>query len=156
MGIEMDDYSSQNENYSVLDGLKTLTSLLATVAGITIILIGLKYSIDMFGFVFDILKNPHPLTKMIDQWSKILELNSLKITLQGQEFPIANILSLMVVGIGALILVRIALAMMKTGAKIVSWTSNEREAVKKILKYAFGPSGRPTGTNYSETNDESN
>jgi len=36
------------------------------------------------------------------------------------------------------VLAWVAIAIMLTGAKIVSWTSSEKEAIKRILKYTFG------------------
>jgi len=35
------------------------------------------------------------------------------------------------------------MGIMLAGAKIVSWTLSDREAVKKVLVHAFGPARKP-------------
>ena len=65
-------------------------------------------------------------------------------TIEGRAVPLARVIAVIVLGGGSLLLAWLALGIMLTGAKIVSWTAGDREAVKKILTHVFGP-GRVAG-----------
>ena len=62
----------------------------------------------------------------------------LDVTLPNGTFPLAPLVAALILGGGTFILAWIGLGMMLTGAKIVSWTQGDREAVKRILEYSLG------------------
>jgi len=74
------------------------------------------------------------------KWTDAVGGEDLDVVLEGQTYHAARGLAVLVVVVFNLILAWIAMGIMLTGAKIVSWTSSEREAVKKILKHALGAS----------------
>ena len=62
----------------------------------------------------------------------------LTLDINGKPFHVANIVAVIVIGVGAMLLAWLSIAIMLTGAKIVSWTSTDREAVKRVLEHALG------------------
>ncbi len=113
--------------------------LIATGLGILAIVIGLYCSTKIFFGIYDVLRNPEGFQAIHGQWIEAVGGKELSVQINGDEYPVANLVAILVLGLGALVLAWIAIAVMVTGAKIVSWTSSDREAIKKILAHAFGP-----------------
>jgi hypothetical protein len=63
--------------------------------------------------------------------------------LEGRAVPLANIMALTVYCCGALLSAWLTLALMHTGAKIVSLTAGDKSAVKQLLQSAFGNRLKP-------------
>jgi hypothetical protein len=120
--------------------IKKIISLLATCIGLAIIIIGLKYATDIFQLIFTIVKSPEHLTDPIQQMAKSIGGSAFDLKLEGRAVPLANIMALMVYCGGALLSAWLTLALMHTGAKIVSLTAGDRSAVKQLLRSAFGSS----------------
>jgi hypothetical protein len=123
--------------------IKKIISLIATCLGLAIILIGLKYAMDMFELIFTILKSPMYLTGPIQQMAESIGGRAFDLKLENRAVPLANIMALMVYCGGALLSAWLTLALMHTGAKIVSLTAGDRSAVKQLLQSAFGNSMQP-------------
>jgi len=128
---------------SVVETIKTVISLAATCVGLAVIIIGLKYAMDIFQLIFTILKSPAYLTEPIHQMAESIGGSAFDLRLEGRTVPLANIMALMVYSCGALLSAWLTMALMHTGAKIVSLTSGDRSAVKKLLQSAFGSSRQP-------------
>ena len=126
--------------------IKKIISLIATCLGLAIILIGLKYAMDMFELIFTILKSPNHLTGPIQQMAESIGGRAFDLKLENRSVPLANIMALMVYCGGALLSAWLTLALMHTGAKIVSLTAGDRSAVKQLLQSAFGNSMQPKTT----------
>jgi hypothetical protein len=120
--------------------IKKIISLMATCLGLAIILIGLKYAMDIFELIFTILKSPTYLTDPIQQMAESIGGRAFDLKLESRSVPLANIMALMVYCGGALLSAWLTLALMHTGAKIVSLTAGDRSAVKQLLQSAFGNS----------------
>jgi len=136
---------SQNENdaASVVETAKNIVSLVATCIGLIVILIGLKYAVDIFQLIFAILESPSQLTSAIQQTAGSIGGSAFDLRLEGRSVPLANLLALAVYCCGALLIAWLTLALMHTGAKIVSLTAGDRRAVKQLLQNAFGGSLQP-------------
>jgi len=117
---------------------KKIISLIATCIGLAVIIIGLKYAIDIFQLIFTILKSPASLTGPIQQLASSIGGSAFDLKLPDRTVPLANIMALMVYCGGALLSAFLTLALMHTGAKIVSLTAGDRTAVKQLLQNAFG------------------
>ncbi|WP_319588257.1 hypothetical protein [uncultured Desulfobulbus sp.] len=126
--------------------IKKIISLMATCLGLAIILIGLKYAMDIFELIFTILKSPAYLTGPIQQMAESIGGRAFDLKLESRSVPLANIMALMVYCSGALLSAWLTLALMHTGAKIVSLTAGDRSAVKQLLQSAFGNSLQPKTT----------
>jgi hypothetical protein len=136
---------SQNESdaASVVETAKNIVSLVATCIGLIVILIGLKYAVDIFQLIFAILESPSQLTSAIQQTAGSIGGSAFDLRLEGRSVPLANLMALAVYCCGALLIAWLTLALMHTGAKIVSLTAGDRRAVKQLLQSAFGRSLQP-------------
>ena len=125
-----------------VETIKNIISLVTTCIGLAIIIIGLKYAMDIFQLIFTILKSPTYLTDPIQQITEIIG-SATDLRLEGGTVFLANIVALTVYCCGALLCAWLTLALMHTGAKIVSLNVGDRNAVKKLLQSAFGKSLQP-------------
>ncbi len=127
----------------VVENLKNFISLIATCIGLAIIVIGLKYTMDIFLLIFTILKTPTLLQEPIRQIAEIIGGVAFDRKLEGGTMFLANIVALTVYCCGALVCAWLTLALMQTGAKIVSLNLGDQHAVKRILQSAFGKKSQP-------------
>ncbi|MEW6354814.1 MAG: hypothetical protein AB1696_00695 [Planctomycetota bacterium] len=133
----------QNDD-GVASTVETVMSTLrvaATILGIIAIVIGLLYAIKVFGAAFGALQDPDTIAPLLTKWQSAVGGNGLTVIIQEKTYPIAPFLAVAVLGVGAILLGWIALGIMLAGAKIVSWTAGDREAVKRILAHALGSQG---------------
>jgi hypothetical protein len=130
----------------VVETIKSIISLLATCIGLIIIIIGLQYAMDIFQLIFTILKSPIYMTDPIKQMVDIIGGSSFDHKLVGGNAFLANITALTVYCGGILVCAWLTLALMQTGAKIVSLSVGDRSAVKKLLQSAFGKRLQPKST----------
>ena len=129
-----------------VETIKKIISLIATFIGLAVIIVGLKYAIDIFQLIFTILKSPASLTGPIQQMASSIGGSAFDLKLTDRTVPLANIMALIVYCGGALLSAFLTLALMHTGAKIVSLTAGDRSAVKQLLQSAFGSSMQPKET----------
>lgn len=129
-----------------VETIKNIISLVATCIGLAVIIIGLKYAMDIFQLIFTILKSPTYLADPIQQIAEIIGGSVSDRRLEGGTVFLANIMALTVYCCGALLCAWLTLALMHTGAKIVSLNVGDRSAVKKLLQSAFGNSLQPKKT----------
>jgi hypothetical protein len=136
---------SHNDNgpAPVVETAKNIVSLVATSIGLVILLIGLKYAIDIFQLIFALLESPSRLTGVIQQTAASIGGSAFDLRLEDRSVPLANLMALTAYGCGALLLAWLTLALMHTGAKIISLTAGDRRAVKQLLQSAFGGSLQP-------------
>lgn len=125
------------------EALASLARLMATGLGIIAIFIGLYCSAKVFFGIHDVLTKPEGFQAIYQQWVEAVGGEDLSVQIGDDQFPMANLVAIFVLGLGSLVLAWIAIGIMLTGAKIVSWTSSDREAIKKILRYTFGSGGPP-------------
>ncbi len=130
----------------VVETIKSIVSLVATCIGLVVILIGLKYAMDIFQLIFTILKSPTSLTDPIQQIVEIIGGSVADHKPGGGAVFLANTMALTVYCCGVLVCAWLTLALMHTGAKIISLNVGDRSAVKKLLQSAFGSSQQPTAT----------
>jgi len=134
------DYEREGESSALSPELPaSLARLFATGLGIIAILIGLWCSTKLFYSIYDILTGPEGFEGVVQKWAEAVGGDDLTIQIEETRIPTANLAAVLVLGAGGFLLAWLAIAIMLTGAKIVSWTSSEREAVKRILEHVLGP-----------------
>ncbi len=137
-------YPGNDDNLKTkIELVKIIAGLVAMIVGLIVIICGLKYSIDIFTYLFEAIKDPQKLEGTLELWAVTLGGEAFSLSFGKKVIPLSMIMSTMVLGGGVLILAWLALAMMQTGAKIVSLTMGDRSAVKSILQYAYGSSMKP-------------
>lgn len=131
---------------SAVETSKNIISLVATCLGLVVIIIGLKYAMDIFFLILAILKSPADLAVPVQQIADIIRGQAFEGRAEGGTVFLANIIALTVYCCGVLLCAWLTLALMHTGARIVSLSAGDRSAVKKLLQSAFGRSMRPKTT----------
>ncbi len=129
-----------------VETIKKIISLLATCIGLAVIIIGLKYGVDIFQLLFAILTSPASLAGPVQQMASSIGGSAFDLKLTDRTVPLANLIALMVYCCGILLSAWLTMALMHTGAKIVALTAGERSAVKQILQSAFGSRLQPKAT----------
>jgi H+/Cl- antiporter ClcA len=123
---------------SIIEGMKSLAGLLATLVGLGIMLVGLKYCVDILALIFGILKEPATMEAFVGRLAETIGGQNLDMTIDHKNIPVARIFALVFYCVGGLILAALSMALMRTGGAIVARTAGDREAIKQILQYAFG------------------
>jgi hypothetical protein len=131
---------------------KNIISLLATCLGLAVIIIGLKYAMDIFHLIFTILQSPTYLKEPIEQLAQIVGGSLFGDKMEGGTVFLANTVALAVYCGGALVCAWLTLSLMHTGARIVSLSVGDRSAVKKLLQSAFGNRLQPKVKAEEDTN----
>ena len=117
--------------------------LIAAVLGIVLIIIGLIYAVKMFSAIYTALQNPEDVQPLIDRWTAAIGASGLSFTIGENTYNIAKPFVVIILGIGSVVLAHIAIGLVIAGAKVISWTTSDREAVKRILTHAFGSQKPP-------------
>jgi hypothetical protein len=123
----------------------------AAALGVVAIIIGLVYATRVFGMAFTALRDPVGFGEHVEQWVAAVGGDQLDIVVENVTLRPARPVALMVLGGGTAILAWIAIGITLAGAKTLSWTLGDGEAVRKLLVHAFGAtaapeSSRPGGT----------
>ncbi|OQY27031.1 MAG: hypothetical protein B6244_11905 [Candidatus Cloacimonetes bacterium 4572_55] len=129
---------SRDQEISFMESVAPVMRLMASTLGIIAIVIGLIYAMRIFNTVYQAMVNPENFTSIFDQWALVIGGDKLDLKLIGDAYPMSRIFTIFILGGGTFILSWLALGIMIGGAKIVSWTSGDREAIKRILAYTFG------------------
>jgi len=142
----MSDYPRKEEDQqpSIGSMLESAGRMGATALGVLAIVIGLICVLNIFNGIFDTLKDPGRVEPIVEQWTETLGGDELDISFSDTEdYPVARVLAIVLLGVGACVLAQLALMIVVCGAKIISFASSDRKAVKKILQHAFGSSAKP-------------
>lgn len=124
---------------SVMQGVRVAGALLGMLA----IILGLVYATRVFDLVLNTLFDPAAFGVHLDKWVEALGGEQLDLTLGDQTFRGSRYTAVTILGSGVVILTWIALGFIIAGAKVISWTLSDREAVKKLLVHAFGSTRKP-------------
>jgi hypothetical protein len=149
----MDHYNRTPETIST--GMPSPSSILRGITaliGIITMITGFVFATKIFMLILNVLKEPEAATPFMDMWATALGGQRLMMNLNGITHDFAPTTAIMVIGFGIVILSRLSIALISTGAKTVAWTLGDREAIKKILTHSLGPSRktRPQSTEPKE------
>lgn len=140
----MREYGREDEVPSFnLQSLLQIVRAVGAILGVIAIAIGLVYATRIFALVFAALHSPEAFQAHLDKWVTAVGGGELDVAIGGTTYHGARIIAIMVLGGGAFILMWISMGIILAGAKTVSWTLSDREAVKKVLAQAFGPARKP-------------
>jgi hypothetical protein len=126
-----------------LQSLLQLIRAAGAILGFIAIVIGLVYATRLFDLVFDTLKSPEIFQENLDKWVMAVGGGKLDVALEGTTFQGSRIIALMTLGGGTFLLTLLSLGIIVTGAKVLYWTLSDREAIRQLLAYAFGPAKKP-------------
>jgi hypothetical protein len=121
-----------------MESAKCVARLAATALGMLAIGFGIYFVVRVFVTVYGHLSNPAGFKPLLDEWVKTLGGAGLDFHFDGKDYSTGAVVAALLLGVGAILLGWLALGLTLTGAKIVSWTVSDREAVKRVLRRAFG------------------
>ncbi|MGE4559417.1 MAG: hypothetical protein AB7E77_04420 [Desulfobulbus sp.] len=128
---------------STVENLKGIISVVATCIGLVVIIIGITYAMDVFQLMLAMLHSPSTLAGPIQELATTFGGNAYDLALSDRTVPVAKIVALVIYCFGVFTCAFLTMALMQTGAKIVSFTIGESNAVKQLLKKAFGRRMQP-------------
>lgn len=132
-------YGHQEESFAAsIEKLRDALRVIATLIGVIAIVVGFFFATRLCGALYSGLAKPEKFNSAIDKWERTLGGEELDLVVEGKNYPLARPLAIALLGGGMFVLVWIIMGIMITGAKIVSVTASDKEAVKKILRHAFG------------------
>jgi hypothetical protein len=112
--------------------------------GVVCIVIGLVWAITLFTRIRRAAESPEQESRLVERWGEALGGDELSVVVEGaRPVPLARPAAVGVLGGAALLCCWLALGLLLCGAKLVSWTLGDREAVKRVLRHAFGATLRP-------------
>ena len=136
-------FAEDEDAISIMEILKRIVQIAATCLGLAVIVIGLYYAMDVFHLILNMLKSPSTLSEPVRELADSFGGRAFDIRLPDRTIPLASLIALVVYCLGVLICAFLTMALMQTGAKIVSLTAGDRTAVKQILQNAFGSRMQP-------------
>jgi len=149
-------YGHQEESFAAsVEKLRDALRVIATLIGVIAVVVGFFFAMRLCAALYSGLAKPEKFNSAIDKWERTLGGEELDLVVEGKHYPLARPLAIALLGGGTFVLVWIVMGIMITGAKIVSVTASDKEAVKKILRHAFGAEmklplgGKPEGKNRS-------
>ena len=132
IGFGNDDHSPSPEQ-----GLSAIRIVSAAV-GLIVILVGLGYTVRLLNAAFRVLGAPDGAAPAVTAWAEALGGESLNIVVPDHTYPGARVAAMLALGGGAVFLGWLATTVMAVGARIIVWTTTDREAVRQVLLYALG------------------
>lgn len=111
---------------------------LCSLAGLVVLAVGLYLAVRVFYNVYDVAMHPERSAQLVDQWAQVLGAESLKIQIApDQTLDFGRLAGMGVLTSSAFLMGILSCTMMITGARIVCWTTSDRQAVKAIVEYAI-------------------
>ncbi len=118
--------------------------VIAATLGVVCIFVGLVWAITLFTRIRRAAGSPEQESRLVARWGEALGGGELSVPVaDGRSVPLARPVAVFVLGAAAVVCSWLALRLMLCGAKLVSWTLSDREAVKRVLRHAFGAALRP-------------
>jgi len=111
--------------------------LVATGLGIVAVLVGLVCAVAIFAEIYGTAKDPASIEDTLAQWAEAIGGTAIQVEIDGESFPVARAAAVAVLGVTGVMLCWLAVGIMLAGAKVVSWTSGDYRAAKKVLKEAM-------------------
>jgi hypothetical protein len=106
----------------------------AAFLGVLVIVLGIVYAVRTFDLVYSTVSaGPEAFESSIQKWAAAVGGEQLDFVIDGTTYHAAPVVALAVLGVGTLVLVWISMRLILTGAKVVSWTLGDREAIKQMI-----------------------
>jgi hypothetical protein len=122
----------------LMELLKSLIALAATVVGIFIIVIGIQYAVDIFQLMFSVLRQPDLLADPVERLAGVIGGKAYDIELSDRTIPVARMIALIIYCFGMFTCAFLTMALMQAGAKIISITVGDGKATRQLLRSVFG------------------
>lgn len=128
------DPASSQHDLPIGDILQQVVRFGGAIVGIVLIVIGLTFVLRIFGVIVATLNSPGNIRTLVEDWTRIIGNEQLNVLYEGKEIVVGPVIAVGILGVGALVLVSISMQLITNGAKVISITMGEREALKQLLK----------------------
>jgi len=117
--------------------------IVGSVIGLVVLVVGVFFAIRLFGAIYATLSDPTPKEQIVEKWAQFVGGDELNVVVQDRTYRPARQVAIFCLGLGTFLLVWVTLGIAAAGAKIISLTASDREAIKRILTHAFGAQRKP-------------
>jgi len=122
----------------ILEVMGVWVRALCSMAGLLVLAVGLYLAVRVFYNVYDVAMHPERSQELVGQWAQVLGAESLKIQIAPEQtLDFGRLAGMGVLISSAFLMGILSCTMMITGARIVCWTTSDRQAVKAIVEYAI-------------------
>ena len=129
----------QDENDVKLPSASQWVRGLGALIGLVMMVIGVVYSVRIFGWISEGLREPEKVSDLVRRWGLAMGGGAAFEINLGDTIPLSEILAVLVLGVAMWVLIRIAFLFLSVGSTVIRNTLGEKEAIREILKYTFGP-----------------
>ncbi|MFW6303274.1 MAG: hypothetical protein ACOC2L_01515 [Candidatus Sumerlaeota bacterium] len=136
-------HSPGSSNFFSLKSIKECVRIAGSLLGLLAIIIGLIYATRIFGLIYSALSSPEFFDDQIDKWALVIGGDALQSSSEAGTLHFYRVAAVGVLAGASSLLAFISATLMVIGARIISWTLSDREAIKRILKSAFGKEEKP-------------
>lgn len=119
-------------------GLMSLARICGTGLGLIILLVGLWAVLRVFLTLLGHFTAPEKMSAGLAAWSQALAGIDAGAEINGQKVDLKGIVVVGSYWLGWIVLSWLSVSLLYAGARIISWTTGDQEAVKRILNEAFG------------------
>ncbi len=112
------------------------------LVGVIAIVVGVVYVAKLMDLIFTLLSAPEGGQRVL-AFAELLGGASLELPSAHGPVPFAMPLAVVFYIAGLLMVGWLALGLIITGAKVVSYCLTDRKSIKELLTYAFGPKAKP-------------
>lgn len=129
------------------DMLQQVVRFGGAIIGIVLIVMGLAFVVKIFGVIAGTLTAPGNIRTLVEDWTRVIGNDQLTVLYEGKEIAVGPVIAVGILGVGGLVLASISMQLITNGAKVISITLGDREAIKQLLKQmmvmgSFGGSSR--------------
>jgi hypothetical protein len=124
---------------SVVSMMGVWLRALCSVVGVLVLALGVYLSARVFYSVYDVSTHPEQCDTLVSKWGEVAGgPEALKVqVVPGETVELSRLAGVGILGGAAFLLGILSCTMMVTGARIICWTTSDRQAVKAIVEYAL-------------------
>jgi len=118
-----------------MEFLNSLVKLLAVLAGILLILVGVRYAMLTFDAIYQGIQQPATAMRVFDEWAQFIvrEMDDMAHNDTLRRVENIRIVAALIVGVAGFLLAWISIQIIVAGGKIVALITSDERTTRKIL-----------------------
>ncbi|MCL4693463.1 MAG: hypothetical protein KJ060_13260 [Candidatus Hydrogenedentes bacterium] len=128
------DPGGTHKDLDLGDLLQNVVRFGGAIIGIVLIVTGVTFVLKIFGVIVTTLNNPGNIRTLVADWAQLIGNENLTIVFEGDEVALAPVIAIGILACGGLVLASISIQLITNGAKVISITLGEREAIKQLFR----------------------
>jgi hypothetical protein len=129
-------YHEDEPSLTVPEKIDATKRIILVLIGLAVFCIGLYLALKMFLFIHDAVMHPKTAKEQLIEWVDFISEGVSKEDIEKMKVPPA-LIAMAGFGLFSLILTWISISIMMAGAKIISWTKDEKKEIKRMLREMF-------------------